>query len=686
MTFATGTPEITGTRALHVAAMLALALVCSCQRSPPPAQPVPAAPAAAAPSGGPAQPPNAPPAAVAPSGGEPASSGLLTPGAAAPERLPPAPARAAAGAPVAGAPAAGQEKAGGAEPAAARQAAAPPPVRATPRPPVRPSVPAGVKVEVASPTEVTVEWRPSGEEAPAAGYEVRGGEEVLRTTATRVRVAHLVPGSRYCFAVWAIGAGDLRSDGSEPVCLETPRDVTPPAAPAGLVAKARGGEVLLRWSATTDDVGVAGYELLRDGKVVASVPALEASETGLRSAEHCYTVRAYDAAGNRSSPSAPACATPPDVTPPSTPAKVTVSATGEGEMAIAWAPSVDDVAVAGYDVRREDTPVARVTEPAAREGGLRVATRYCYRVIAFDAAGNRSSASEAACAVTPDLTAPTSPAWLAAGAAGEGRVLLSWAPATDNVAVTGYEVWRDGKVLTRVGAATGFGDEGPKPSTETCYAVRALDAAGNLSRPSPTACAPTPDLTPPSTPSGVAAAALSPSRIALSWNASTDNVGVTGYEVRREGAVVADVPGTGAAEEGLSALREYCYSVRAHDAAGNQSPPSVRACARTPDPSLPLPPARLLAARTRADEIELRWDASPTPGVIYVVTWDGTRHAPARAAGQGRELGTTPLTRLKVFGQPARERHCYRVLARRGAQESPETLPTCAGDEAATAR
>jgi chitodextrinase len=533
---------------------------------------------------------------------------------------------------------------------------------------------------------VTVEWSAPSEGSPVKNYEVRGGEEVVRAAGTSARVARLAPSRRYCFAVWALGAGDLRSEGSAPVCVETPPDTTPPATPVGLAAVARAGEVRLRWSAASDDVGVVGYEVLRGETVIASASALQALETGLPPARHCFTVRALDAAGNRSAPSAPACATTPDVTPPSAPAAVTAAAPVEGEVAVGWAPSSDDVAVAGYEVRREGTPLARVNGLGAQERGLRAATRYCYQVIAYDAAGNRSAPSDSACAVTPDLTPPAPPARLEASAAGEGSVILSWAEAADNVAVTGYEVWRGGSALTRLGPATRFDDEGPKSSTETCYTVRALDAAGNQSQPSPSACAPTPDITAPSTPAGVAAAASSPRRIVLSWNASTDNVGVGGYDVLRDGAVIARVRGTSAAEEPLEALREYCYTVRAHDAAGNRSPPSARACARTPDPSLPLPPSNLLAARIAADEIELRWDASPTPGVTYVVSWDGTRRAPAREAGKGRELGTTPLTRLGVFGQPARERHCYRVLARHGAEESPETLPVCTEGAAVTAR
>jgi chitodextrinase len=528
-----------------------------------------------------------------------------------------------------------------------------------------------------SPTEVTVEWQPSSGEVRATGYEVRGGEDTVRTGGERARLSRLAPSRRYCIAVTALGAGDLRSDQSAPVCVVTPGDATPPSAPAGLVAQAQRGEIRLRWSAATDDVGVAGYEVLRGDKVVASGSATSAREADLRAVEHCYAVRAYDAAGNRSALSAQACATPPDVTPPTVPSKVAASAKGEAEVEIAWAPSSDDVGVAGYEVSRENAPVVRVASAPARDSGLRAATRYCYRVAAIDAAGNRSAFAEPACATTPDLTPPAPPSRLVAAAAAENRVALAWSASEDNVGVTGYEVWQGKRLLGKVGTATTtFADEGPKPSAETCYTVRALDTAGNRSPPSPEACAPTPDIAPPSTPADVAAAPASPRRIVLSWSPSSDNVGVAGYEVLRDGKTVSEVKGASAAEDSLEPLQEYCYSVRARDAAGNRSPASARACARTPDPSLPPPPVNLVAVRTGTDEIELRWEASPRPGVIYVVSWDGSR---ATARDKDQTLGTTPLTRLKVFGQPARERHCYRVLARQGSQDSPESLPVCTG-------
>ncbi len=151
----------------------------------------------------------------------------------------------------------------------------------------------------------------------------------------------------------------------------------------------------------------------------------------------------------------------------------------------------------------------------------------------------------------------------------------------------------------------------------------------------------------------------------------------------RDGALVASVKAPPAEESSLKEPGRYCYSVVALDAAGNRSAASAPACTQTADPSLPLPPSSLVAVRTGADELELRWEASPTKGVVYEVLWDGGRKVAATQQAKSRVLGKTPLTRLKVFGLAARERHCYSVVARRDAQVSPETLPVCASASSA---
>jgi Fibronectin type III domain/Right handed beta helix region len=102
------------------------------------------------------------------------------------------------------------------------------------------------------------------------------------------------------------------------------------------------------------------------------------------------------------------------------------------------------------------------------------------------------------------------------------------------------------------------------------------------------------DTTSPSVPTNLTATAVSSSQINLSWTASTDNVGVTGYRVERcqdagctNFAQIATPTGTTASDTGLSASTSYSYRVRATDAANNLSGYSATASAITPAASGP---------------------------------------------------------------------------------------------------
>jgi fibronectin type 3 domain-containing protein len=91
------------------------------------------------------------------------------------------------------------------------------------------------------------------------------------------------------------------------------------------------------------------------------------------------------------------------------------------------------------------------------------------------------------------------------------------------------------------------------------------------------------DTTPPTAPSGLTARAASSTQVDLSWTASTDNVGVTGYRILRDGAQVGTTTGSTSYSDGTaSAGRTYQYSVVAVDAAGNVSAASNSASVTTP--------------------------------------------------------------------------------------------------------
>ncbi|RFS83215.1 chitinase [Actinomadura spongiicola] len=87
----------------------------------------------------------------------------------------------------------------------------------------------------------------------------------------------------------------------------------------------------------------------------------------------------------------------------------------------------------------------------------------------------------------------------------------------------------------------------------------------------------------PTAPSGLRATGSTPTSVSLAWNASTDNVAVTGYDVYRGTTKAASVTGTSTTITGLTAKTAYTFTVKAHDAAGNSSPASQTLSVTTPD-------------------------------------------------------------------------------------------------------
>ncbi|HBD27076.1 reprolysin-like metallopeptidase [Flavobacterium sp.] len=173
---------------------------------------------------------------------------------------------------------------------------------------------------------------------------------------------------------------------------------------------------------------------------------------------------------------------------------------------------------------------------------------------------------------TSDTTVPSTPTLSASGTT-QTSTNLSWTASTDNVGVTGYNVYRGTTLLTTVTGTT-YTATGLTASTAYSFTVRARDAAGNLSAVSNTVnvttLANTTDTTVPSTPT-LSASGTTQTSTNLSWTASTDNVGVTGYNVYRGATLLTTVTGTTYTATGLTASTAYSFTVRARDAAGNLS-------------------------------------------------------------------------------------------------------------------
>src|SRR3989440_705822 len=346
--------------------------------------------------------------------------------------------------------------------------------------------------------------------------------------------------------------------------------------------------------------------------------------------------------------------TPPvETAPPSTPTGLTGMAAGPTTANLSWSASTDNVGVTAYFLLRNGVQVATPTTTSFADTGLPAATTYSYAVAARDAAGNISPNSTTVSVTTASVSVaptplPTTPPFRPAAVAGSSGANLSWSASTDNVGVTGYIVRRNG-VQVATPATTSFADTGLSAATTYSYTVAARDAAGNISPNSASVSITIADTTPPTTPIGLTAAVSGSSGANLSWSASTDNVGVTGYIVRRNGVQVATPVTTSFADTGLSAATTYSYTVAARDAAGNISPNSTGVSVTTPPP----PPS---------NSASLAWDAVTTPTLagyrVYFGTAPGTY---LQSLGQGISVGN--VTAYTLTGLASGSQYYFAVTA-----------------------
>jgi chitodextrinase len=248
------------------------------------------------------------------------------------------------------------------------------------------------------------------------------------------------------------------------------------------------------------------------------------------------------------------------------------------------------------------------------------------------------------------------PQGLAASPTSTTTIDLTWNASTDNSGGSGvasYRVQRGGATIAGSVAATSYSDSGLTANTTYSYTVSAIDVAGNRSAESTAAQATTPaipaDTTPPSSPGSFTAIPTSSTSISLSWSASSDNVGVTGYRVRRGGTLIASPTGLSFADNSRAPSTTYAYTVTALDAAGNESV-AASASATTPAPPAdvipPTVPGNLVAQATSTTTISLTWNASSDNVAVanYRVQRGGVTVAASVTGTSYADAGLTPNT------------------------------------------
>jgi len=176
-----------------------------------------------------------------------------------------------------------------------------------------------------------------------------------------------------------------------------------------------------------------------------------------------------------------------------------------------------------------------------------------------------------------DDAAPTTPGGLRVAGVSVSSVRLAWQPSTDNMAVSTYRVYMDGKLAASTSATSTTISRLNRGGRHE-FVVSALDMNGNESARSGAVSAETraaTDSKAPSAPTRLAAGKVTTLSAAIRWKAATDNIGVVGYNVYEGGVVVGTSAKPGATIAGLSAGTAHSFRVTAFDAAENESRPSA---------------------------------------------------------------------------------------------------------------
>ncbi|UCH89201.1 MAG: right-handed parallel beta-helix repeat-containing protein [Thermoplasmata archaeon] len=537
------------------------------------------------------------------------------------------------------------------------------PVEATTLDITAPTSPFLLKVTYYDGDSINLSWNASNS-TDAAGYQVyvnnTGSATLFSYLATTSGLYYnhtkLAEETTYYYKVRTYDEVPFYSSFSNTASATT-LDITAPSAPTGLSAtNPTGSTISLSWNANPE-ADIAGYRIYMNDtgggasgpfKLIHTIVGTTTSYTVtnlLEETTYYFVITAYDEVPFYSPYSTAASATTLDVSSPVIPTGFSAVPFSDTQINLNWDAN-SELDLAGYSIYMNVTGhgpsgdfylIHTITgsDTSYSVKNLAEQTAYHFKLTAFDEVPNYSPFTNVASATTLDLTAPQAPTGFVAVPISDTQITLSWEANTE-VDLAGYYIYINDTgagpagnyhlIRTLSASYTTYTITDLVEQTSYHFKLKAFDDIPNNSTFSPVASATTPDLTAPSTPTGLAAEAIYYSQIKLTWNVNPA-ADLAGYIIYMNDTGAGETgsyhqihtltgKGTTYTVTGLSERTTYYFKLKAFDEVPNYSLFSTGASATTLERARPSAPTGLSVANPTENSLTLNWNANPEPGVI----------------------------------------------------------------------
>jgi len=431
-------------------------------------------------------------------------------------------------------------------------------------------------------------------------------------------------------AAAANSVADFSSTGLSYYNQLVPPDTSAPSTPTNLTGTAGYTGTTFSWSASNDNVGVAGYNIFRcsppaqgqpcTGVYLAQTSSTSYADSGLTSnTPYNYQIQAFDVANNISGLSQTLSLLTNRTTSDS-PTSLTATAVSPKEIDLAWTPPQNTTGLGDYLIYSGPSPsnltqIMKVgaTTTTYRNMSLAASTTYYYAVAASES-GITSPMSPGASATT--LPLPNPPV-LTASASSPTMVVLNWKETipTGGLAIANYQVFQGmaSGQLTKIATVTGttYTARSLTGNTTYYYEVVAVDSSYDDSQPSNQAAVTT--LPMPVPPTNLGASMPAATQIALTWQWAPlpgglpiarylIDCGTSPTDPPQVGIVVS---GTSYTYRSATASTKYYCDVVAVDSANDDSAPSTQISVTTPP--MPNAPSDVAATPNSSTKATVTW-------------------------------------------------------------------------------